>query len=126
LVGKGWSDSGLSFDEKTILLGYVKKIEDFWRQVDILIVPENSGAGVNVKICEALSNGVQVITHSDSARAIVGDDHTFENLHIADTYDEIIIKVNEFKKNSSSSKCLKFTKSELLKNLCNFLRVEND
>ena len=121
LAGKGWRDSGLPFDEKITLLGYVKNIEDFWRRVDILIVPENNGAGVNVKICEALFYGVQVITHSDSARAIIGDDHSFENLYIADTYDEIINRVNEYKRNTLNYKFLKFTKSDLLEKLCNFL-----
>ena len=42
--------------------GYVKDIEDFWKNADVFIVPLLSGGGIRVKILEAMNAGIPVVS----------------------------------------------------------------
>lgn len=41
--------------------GFVPSVEEIWRDADIAIIPTFSGSGLNVKMCEALYNGIPII-----------------------------------------------------------------
>jgi len=45
-----------------INLGYVKKVDSFYKKIDMLVAPIFSGSGTRIKILESLSKGVPVIT----------------------------------------------------------------
>lgn len=50
--------------------GYIPDIKDYWASIDVFVAPILSGAGVNVKICEALANGVFVIALPHAIRGL--------------------------------------------------------
>lgn len=77
-AGSGWSDSQVqklmrerqpncaNFE----FPGYIPDIKDYWSSIDVFVAPIVSGAGVNVKICEALSNGVFVVALPHAVRGL--------------------------------------------------------
>lgn len=58
----------ISSSKKIDFLGFVERADDFWKKVDVLIVPVNEGGGTNIKIAEALMYGKKVIASIFSAR----------------------------------------------------------
>lgn len=50
--------------------GFVQDPEDLWRQIDVALCPMRSGGGVNIKLVEALTRGVPVLTTSFGARGL--------------------------------------------------------
>jgi len=85
VAGRGWEDSGITFAPEMRLMGFVKNTDEFWHNIDVLIAPTQQGAGVNIKICEALHNGVPVLTNTLSAMAIFGERPLPDNIMVADT-----------------------------------------
>lgn len=81
IAGSGWTEDSrsevshvnLPTNVKVEFAGYVKDIGEFWGGLDVFVAPIFSGAGLNVKICEALSNSVPVLMSDFSSRAF-GDD----------------------------------------------------
>ncbi len=51
-------------------LGRVKKIEDFYARIQILVAPIMAGSGTRIKILEALSFGIPVVTTEIGAEGI--------------------------------------------------------
>ena len=51
-------------------LGYVDNLEDFYQQIDVLVVPIFAGSGSRIKILESLSFGRPVITTAVGAEGI--------------------------------------------------------
>ena len=57
-------------DEDYIYAGFVPDIEPFFMGADLLINPVNSGGGIKVKIIEALSYGLPVVSTAYGAKGI--------------------------------------------------------
>lgn len=55
---------------KVEVLGYLKKSEDFYRQIDFLLAPIFAGSGTRIKVLESLSFGRAVITTTVGAEGI--------------------------------------------------------
>ena len=89
LAGAGWESVNFKLPKNTRLLGFVEDTKEFWENVDFLLAPTEQGAGVNVKICEALHYGVAVITNTKSAKAIFGENSIPDSVIIADTDKEL-------------------------------------
>lgn len=53
-------------------LGYIDDIAAFWSVIDVFAAPIASGAGVNVKVCEALANARPVIALPHALRGLDG------------------------------------------------------
>lgn len=53
-------------------LGYIDDIAAFWSAIDVFAAPIASGAGVNVKVCEALANARPVIALPHALRGLDG------------------------------------------------------
>ncbi|PQJ24061.1 hypothetical protein BSZ31_02785 [Limnobacter sp. SAORIC-690] len=58
-------------------MGYIDDINKFWTDVDVFAAPIANGAGVNVKVCEALSNARPVIAYPHAMRGLKGIDQSF-------------------------------------------------
>lgn len=93
LAGSGWEK--LTHPKTTRVLGFVDDTKEFWENVDFLLAPTEQGAGVNVKICEALHYGVSVITNAKSADAIFGDAPLPDSVIIADTDEDLLELLNK-------------------------------
>lgn len=81
LAGAGWEPEGLSrqlsdrsVDDRVQVncLGVVEDVQEFWRTIDVFVAPIGSGAGVNVKVCEALANGCPLIALPHALRGLDG------------------------------------------------------
>jgi len=79
LAGSGWSEKDLmkllkgikcSGNLRLKVLGFVDHIEDFWQSIDLFLAPIEEGAGVNVKVCEALANSVPVVCSPYALRGL--------------------------------------------------------
>lgn len=71
LAGTGWEKETISASMarvsvgdniETDVIGYVRNAQVFWSAIDVFAAPIGVGAGVNVKVCEALANGIPVVT----------------------------------------------------------------
>ena len=65
---EGGADSRISLTH----LGYIDEIAAFWSVIDVFAAPIASGAGVNVKVCEALANARPVIALPHALRGLDG------------------------------------------------------
>jgi glycosyltransferase involved in cell wall biosynthesis len=90
------SHSDLKNEKNIINLGKVKEVKDFYRNIDILIAPIFSGSGTRIKIIEALSFGVPVITTTIGAEGININN---QYLSITNSKNEFIKEVVKFFKN---------------------------
>ena len=77
LAGSGWKKEefiyriGLSAKSRNVsvsVFGYVPDIQTFWSSIDVFVAPILSGSGINVKVCEALANGVPVVALPHAVR----------------------------------------------------------
>lgn len=106
VAGGGWDIQGLSrqladrgVDDRVqvIGLGAVEDIRTFWDAIDVFVAPIGAGAGVNVKVCEALANVCPVIALPHALRGLdgVGEELVYvaqnpdEFAMLIDTYSEI-------------------------------------
>lgn len=91
IVGKGWSlnevsnitNNSLNTNNPNVEFipqGFVDKLDDFWSEIDIFLAPITSGAGVNVKVCEALHYGIHV----------VGSEFSFRGIDIRADYKDLV------------------------------------
>ena len=85
LAGSGWAESGITFPPETRQLGFVEHTDDFWQAIDLLVAPTQQGAGVNIKICEAMYAGRNVVTNTSSTEAIFGSKPLPDTLVAVDT-----------------------------------------
>lgn len=60
----------LSIDQNVIVHGFVDSIEDILEKSHLLFVPLLSGAGIRVKILEAMANGIPVLSTSKGCEGL--------------------------------------------------------
>ncbi len=81
IAGKNWSASELqrkleNANANTLVkvscLGYINDVSTFWSSIDVFAAPISAGAGVNVKVCEALANARPVIALPYALRGLDG------------------------------------------------------
>lgn len=72
IVGSYMSKDIQAFNNKEdiVVKGFVPDISKIWLETDIFIAPIRFGSGVNVKVIEAMSYGIPVITTSMGAEGI--------------------------------------------------------
>jgi glycosyltransferase involved in cell wall biosynthesis len=107
--------SFLKNKRKIINLGKVEKVEEFYKKIDIMIAPIFSGSGTRIKILEALSFGVPVITSAIGAEGININN---KYLSIANGKNEFINEIIKFtKKNSKLNEAEQIKLKNLIKPL---------
>lgn len=74
IAGRNLDKSMITRDEHMSILGEVADVNDFWSQVDVLIVPLHIGSGTRVKIIEAMMHKVLVVSTSVGIEGIPADD----------------------------------------------------
>jgi glycosyltransferase involved in cell wall biosynthesis len=126
IAGKGWEDSGIPFTPGISLMGFVKNLASFWHNIDMLIAPTQQGAGVNIKICEALHNGVPVLTNTASATAIFGEGPLPANVMLADTNTALVEVLERLSLPEESIQSDLFTQITLQNRLRRFLNSLGD
>lgn len=75
-------------NSKITVTGYVEDIEEYYRKADVMVVPLFIGGGQRVKIIEAFSRGIPVISTSIGAEGLGYTDG--ENILIADDEKEYV------------------------------------
>lgn len=121
LAGTGWQCMSQVLPERTLKLGFVKDLDKFWSGIDILLAPTQQGAGVNVKICEALHHGINVITNTESAIAIFGDAPMPKNLQVANNPEDLAALLDEIEVPTKRVSCPAFSQTVLRNDLQSFL-----
>jgi GT2 family glycosyltransferase len=64
-------------------LGFVENIEDFYRDVDLVICPVMSGTGINVKTVQALAFGMPLLSTSHAAKGVPTQDSNHQFVEVA-------------------------------------------
>ena len=96
-------DNGIDFVKDTfpkiINLGHVKETADFYKKIDCLVVPLLSGSGSRIKILEALSFGIPVISSSIGAEGIKIKTPYLQITDNPKDYSKLLLKLpkNDFK-----------------------------
>ena len=80
-------------DKKTSVMnhGFVENSTDFMLTKGILVLPIQSGSGVRMKLLEALSLGIPVVTTAVGAQGI----NDFSTVYSAETEEEFVSKIAE-------------------------------
>lgn len=93
IVGARPSERLLSLcKENVVITGFVDDINDYvLRNCDVACFPLNSGAGIKIKVLEALALGIPVITNDIGAEGI---DENYEYLIHAETNDDFIRQIS--------------------------------
>jgi glycosyltransferase involved in cell wall biosynthesis len=80
-------------DKKTSVMnhGFVENSTDFMLAKGILVLPIQSGSGVRMKLLEALSLGIPVVTTAVGAQGI----NDFSTVYSAETEEEFVAKIAE-------------------------------
>jgi hypothetical protein len=73
------------------LVGPVKRPEDFWRDIDVAVIPVDSGSGIKCKIAEAMLAGRGVVTTPLGAAGF--DEVVREKLTVVSRVDRIDVDV---------------------------------
>ena len=101
-IAGAYAGSDVQFlkEESLNYIGQVESSADFMLTLDLLIVPLFSGSGTRVKILEAMSLGVPVLSTSLGAEGI--DVHPGSNILVADTQWDWIGIVKDYSKKSDA------------------------
>ena len=78
-------------------LGFVKNVDSFYEQIDVLVAPIFSGSGTRIKILESLGRGIPVISSSIGAEGV---SITSPFLTIRKTADEMVTRIEELRNKS--------------------------
>lgn len=116
IVGKGIPDSEMmELIRKCINIKFVGETEDvtpYYRDSQLAIIPILNGSGTRLKILEAMSLGVPVISTTIGAEGI---DYTKgKNIIIADNADQFINKLETFVSNPADNICISENARELV------------
>lgn len=80
-------------NSNSILTGYVEDIDEYYQKADVMVVPLFIGGGQRVKIIEAFSRGLPVISTSIGAEGLGYTDG--ENILIADDEKEYVKAIEQ-------------------------------
>lgn len=96
IVGKNPPEEIKKYKSKNIIItGYVEDINEYIEKCDFSIVPLFIGGGMRVKILESMVKGLPTISTTIGAEGIEVQDG--ENILIANTKEEFIMKINNLK-----------------------------
>ena len=70
--------TSLEFGEKILLTGYVEELEPFFEHAAVEVVPVRAGGGMRVRLLEAFSKGMPVVTTTVGLEGIEAKD----NVHV--------------------------------------------
>jgi glycosyltransferase involved in cell wall biosynthesis len=70
LAGTASDTLGLGTGDGVEVIGAVKRVEDFWAEVAVLVFPCPPSSGPKVKVIESLAFGVPVVTTADGVEGI--------------------------------------------------------
>lgn len=101
----GVSNLVIKKDERIFLHGFVKDINEAYKNSDIIINPIQIGGGIKVKNIEALSKGKFLITTDVGAQGL--EDGINKAFLVANTSDEFIKIINLYLKNQINTKEIK-------------------
>jgi glycosyltransferase involved in cell wall biosynthesis len=106
IVGSGMSEEIRNLDngKDIIVQGDVPDISEVFLDVDVFVAPVRLGSGVNVKVIEAMSYGVPVVTTPKGAEGIGGKDG--EHFMVANTPEEFVYTIRDLVMNPDRRKTL--------------------
>lgn len=94
------------------LVGRFEKLEDFYNTVDAVVVPIMFGTGINIKMIEAMSFGIPVISTKCGIKGV----DSSSKYHSANSMKELLDKIVELYNNSQDlSKLTELSKSLYIK-----------
>lgn len=85
-----------------VITGYVESVDEYYNKSDFMIVPLFTGSGQRVKIIEAFSKGMPVISTTLGAEGLFSTDGI--DILIADTKKEFYDKIQALTKSSLRKK----------------------
>ena len=86
-------------DENVVVTGFVDSVTDYYKRMDVIVVPMVTGAGVKIKLFEALSYGKFVIS---TPMGIKGTDfEDGKHLAVAENSQEFIDMLESYSENAS-------------------------
>jgi glycosyltransferase involved in cell wall biosynthesis len=103
LVGRNPSDAIKAIaDDKIVVTGFVKEVIPYLKNTDVFIVPLRMGSGMRIKILEAMSLGLPIVTTTIGYEGIAAEPDI--HLKVADNPSEFVnqtsILLDSFQKRS--------------------------
>ena len=80
-------------DQSVVVAGHVKDVLPYFKKAGVFVAPIRAGAGVRVKILEALSLGLPIVSTRMAAMGIKLEDQ--KNIFLVDTEEEFVKRVVE-------------------------------
>lgn len=97
IAGNGFEGYAAKLDKKNLkTYGYVESLADFYKNVDVILSPITTGAGMKVKVAEALKYNKKVIA---SPFTLIGYEQALNSNDIvsSDSLDEYVAAIKKFK-----------------------------
>lgn len=88
-------------------LGFITSIQDFYKRIDILVAPIQSGSGTRIKILESLSFGIPVIASTIGAEGLNFKSPYLQIANLPQEYLKLIQNNPTEKQNNNSKNQLK-------------------
>lgn len=103
-------------NSKIKLIGRVENIADFYKDIDIVIVPIMFGTGINVKMIEAMSFGMPVVSTKCGSK---GCGNTTSPYHNCEDINDLLDKIYKLYKHPQDIKNLTDTSKQIFNDFYN-------
>jgi glycosyltransferase involved in cell wall biosynthesis len=70
------------------VLGFIQDVEDFWKDLSYLLVPQKGGSGIRIKLLEALASGIPVLANQEAIQALDPKLHSSPLLYCSDSPED--------------------------------------
>jgi glycosyltransferase involved in cell wall biosynthesis len=124
VIGKGANLSDyqtLINDTKVNFIGEVDSVEDYYYNASIAIVPLKQGSGTRLKILEAMSYGIPVVSTSKGAEGI--DYASGKDILIAEKPIDFASKISELVNCNTLYNSIRFNAYSLVKNKYDWVKI---
>ncbi len=114
VIGGGINEDIKSWaNNRVIITGYVPTIDDYFAHAMCFVSPLLLGAGIKVKVLEALYTGIPVLTNSIGIEGIPAEkDIDYYHCELAEDYERIIRKLFHYKLNQIYASGKKFMEKQ--------------
>ena len=82
-----------NFNKNVIVTGFVEDLKDYYKFLDISVVPLLAGAGIKIKTLESLKAGIPTFATDVGYEGI---DESTENLHRVKDFEDMYLKIKDF------------------------------
>jgi len=111
-------------DNDIIFTGFVENLETYFSKARVFVAPVRFGSGIKVKVVNAMSRGIPVVTTSVGTEGL--DIEHMKNIALSDTPEDMRLSINSLLTDKNTWQLLEKNSRKLIKEKYTWDRVLND